>query len=557
MCRSAGSRSRRPRSAAGSCRPGRGSSAGAAARRAWIALDGAPHRRELGRQVAQQASLSGRRCGARRRSCRRAHRLGQARRLDRLDQVVERALLERLHRVLIVSGDEHEVRAAADVAAPPRRRTGPACARRGSSTSGCGGVEELDRLAAVAGLARPRRARARPRQLPRQRLAQQRLVVGDQGRRARAISRCFACGKSSSGRHAAGRALRDPAQVRIVAEHELQPLAQGGQSGAEARPGRAEAAAVSLTRTRQRPPRRRTSTSMLPPSSLGIDAVAHRVFDQRQQRHRRAAQRARLGVHVQPVTAAGRACACASARGRPGPAPSPAPGSRPARAAAAPRRADRRSGCAARADACGEPASTSACTFASVLNRKCGATCACSRRRRASSAWRSSSLRSSSNVDRLVAGERLALPHQRRQRGPRREEQAEEGQHHEAVERSLSCQNARRPRPGRQQVERQRRQRHRHPDPGHLQHPAGEPRRQPSRPRSKSANTRLPVERRGTPCAPAPKRSPRPSRARAAIPSRRRARAARPDAAIPATGRAQVQVPGPGPVQVPGPVQDG
>ena len=48
--------------------------------------------------------------------------------------------------------------------------------------------------------------------------------------------------------------------------------------------------------------------------------------------------------------------------------------------------------------ACGEPASTSACTFASVLKRKCGATCACSTRNRASSAWRSSSLRSSANV---------------------------------------------------------------------------------------------------------------------------------------------------------------
>ena len=50
-------------------------------------------------------------------------------------------------------------------------------------------------------------------------------------------------------------------------------------------------------------------------------------------------------------------------------------------------------------DACGEPESTSACTFASVLNRKCGSTCACNSRRRASDSRRSYSLRSSSNAN--------------------------------------------------------------------------------------------------------------------------------------------------------------
>ena len=48
-------------------------------------------------------------------------------------------------------------------------------------------------------------------------------------------------------------------------------------------------------------------------------------------------------------------------------------------------------------EACGEPESTSACTLASVLNRKCGSTWACSNRNRASDSRRSNSLRSSSN----------------------------------------------------------------------------------------------------------------------------------------------------------------
>ena len=66
-------------------------------------------------------------------------------------------------------------------------------------------------------------------------------------------------------------------------------------------------------------------------------------------------------------------------------------------AGAARPRAGRRSGCRSTAAACGDPASTSACTLASVLNRKCGATCACSRRRRASTPLRSS-LRSRSKA---------------------------------------------------------------------------------------------------------------------------------------------------------------
>ena len=78
---------------------------------------------------------------------------------------------------------------------------------------------------------------------------------------------------------------------------------------------------------------------------------------------------------------AGRACACASGRGR------------RARAASSSRSADRPPSCscgiAARryairlfstGGARGEPLSTSACTLASVLNRKCGSICACSSR---------------------------------------------------------------------------------------------------------------------------------------------------------------------------------
>jgi hypothetical protein len=43
------------------------------------------------------------------------HRLGEAHRLHRLDEVVDRALLEGLHRVLLVGGDEHDVRAPPDL----------------------------------------------------------------------------------------------------------------------------------------------------------------------------------------------------------------------------------------------------------------------------------------------------------------------------------------------------------------------------------------------------------------------------------------------------------
>ena len=70
-------------------------------------------------------------CGARR--CLQAlHRVGQARLVERLDQVVDRALLEGLHGVLLVGGDEHDLRAARPCSAPRRCPTSPACARRGT-----------------------------------------------------------------------------------------------------------------------------------------------------------------------------------------------------------------------------------------------------------------------------------------------------------------------------------------------------------------------------------------------------------------------------------------
>ena len=59
----------------------------------------------------------------------------EARLIDRLQQVVDRVDLERLDRVLIVRGDEDDVRRGAGrrpAAAPPRSRSGPASARRGT-----------------------------------------------------------------------------------------------------------------------------------------------------------------------------------------------------------------------------------------------------------------------------------------------------------------------------------------------------------------------------------------------------------------------------------------
>ena len=132
-------------------------------------------------------------------------------------------------------------------------------------------LEQLDRLAAVARLRHDLELRPGLRELARERLAQQRLVVGDQ--RGRALARHVAAppraGKSSSA-HDAVRLLRAQAQLRVAAEDQLQALAQRRRVRCRARRRPpAGPTPVSLTRTRQRPSRRCTWTSMRPPSSLG------------------------------------------------------------------------------------------------------------------------------------------------------------------------------------------------------------------------------------------------------------------------------------------------
>ena len=106
---------------------------------------------------------------------------------DRLDEIVEHALRERLHGVLIVGGDEHEVRAAADVV----RGFDAGNARHvhvEKADVGPARLELLDRLAAVARLRDDLELGPGLRELARERVAQQRLVVGDQRGRARASS---------------------------------------------------------------------------------------------------------------------------------------------------------------------------------------------------------------------------------------------------------------------------------------------------------------------------------------------------------------------------------
>ena len=142
--------------------------------------------REPRRQLLQQRLGVRRRLRGAQALLQARHGVGQARRLHRLHQVVERALREGLDRVLVVGGDEHEVRAAADAV----RRLDARQARHvhvEEADVGLQRLELLDRLAAVARLRDHLQLGPGLRELARQRLAQQRLVVGDQRGRARPV----------------------------------------------------------------------------------------------------------------------------------------------------------------------------------------------------------------------------------------------------------------------------------------------------------------------------------------------------------------------------------
>ena len=113
--------------------------------------------------------------------------LCQALRFDGLDQIVEHALRERLHGVLIVGGDEHQMRATTDV-------TGCFDARHArhvhieKTDVGVMRLELVDRLATVARLRDDFELGPGLREHALERVAQQRLVFGNQRSRALASS---------------------------------------------------------------------------------------------------------------------------------------------------------------------------------------------------------------------------------------------------------------------------------------------------------------------------------------------------------------------------------
>jgi hypothetical protein len=124
----------------------------------------------------------------------------QARGLDWLDEIVEHALSEGLHRILVVGSDEHEVRAATDVA-------------RGLDAGHARHVhiektdvrlillELVDGLATVAGLRDDLQLRPDLRQQAFEHVTQERLVVGDQGGRALRIHALSCRAGNSSSAH--------------------------------------------------------------------------------------------------------------------------------------------------------------------------------------------------------------------------------------------------------------------------------------------------------------------------------------------------------------------
>ena len=227
-------------------------------------------------------------------------------------------------------------------------------------------------------------------------------------------------------RRAARRAVTS--QLRVAAEGELQALAQRREAGAEPVARRlAGPTPVSLTRTRQRSSRSRTSTSMRPPSSLGSmpwrtafsTSVSSVIGGQRSasaaridvQRELQAIGHAHLhqleiGAHQFQLL----------------------PERRRRLVQARHRRAQVGDQAASTREACGEPASTSACTLASVLNRKCGCTCACSSCRRASERLALELAALELEGQRLVARQRVALAHHRPERDPGRESCPRDGQ---------------------------------------------------------------------------------------------------------------------------------
>ena len=180
-----------------------------AAERAGDPLDAASRAGARGELLLERIDERGRRPAARRLEPLPQPRdaLREPLALDGLEQVVERALLEGVQRVLLVRRREHHVRVARSPRARPRARSRPACGCRGTRSA----------AAVASALPAPRARRRTPRRSPArghssaQQLAQlsalRALVFGDE------------CGRTGHARASAnGNAhRRDDAAARLAA----------------------------------------------------------------------------------------------------------------------------------------------------------------------------------------------------------------------------------------------------------------------------------------------------------------------------------------------------
>ena len=190
----------------------------------------------------------------------------EARRLDRLQQVVDGVDLERLDRVLVERRDEDDLRLGAGAraaGAPPRSRSARASARRGTRGRAAVARSTSQRLEAVAGLAddldavRSARAGSTARRAPAAR-RRRRARAGACGHAA--THAVTSLGTTSSGismrAHVPSPGALSSLQLVVRAVDHAQPLVHVAQ---------ADAAAQSASRSRSlgHPERRRRATSMI------------------------------------------------------------------------------------------------------------------------------------------------------------------------------------------------------------------------------------------------------------------------------------------------------
>ena len=158
-------------------------------------------------------------------------------------------------------------------------------------------VEQPHRLPSVPRLGHNLELGPHDRKLPPQRLAQKRFIVRDQ----RCRVGVHVCAGMSTSTTAPRGAFGDQAQVRRIAEDQLQPLAQSREPGPQtvcrlmqsgASVGYADHTAFTKSR----------DVDVDPASFFaGIDPVSHGILDQRQQGGRRTANLQRRGVDVHRV----------------------------------------------------------------------------------------------------------------------------------------------------------------------------------------------------------------------------------------------------------------